>query len=263
MQIYSRVKQYYRYLRNWRKLQSMQAVISENEHLAKQLDFYSQLIKRNDLCFDIGANVGDKTDIFLGLGAKVVAVEPQESCWRVLKRRFENDNVFIESVAVDGRKGTRTIFIDRSHTLATMSKDWINAVRQSSRFPGHKWTDKLTVQTTTLDALIKNYGKPVFCKIDVEGAEFEVLQGLSQPIGLISIEFVSERLDASINCIDYLSQLGRAEFNYCLGGSVAFALPDWVDSHQIKSILKEMNSDVENYGDLYAHFVDEQKQMAL
>jgi hypothetical protein len=121
----------------------------------------------------------------------------------------------------------------------------------------------MTVQTTTLDVLIEKYGKPVFCKIDVEGAEFKVLQGLSQSISLICIEFVSERLDASMNCIDYLSGLGKAEFNYCLGGSVAFALPDWVDSHHLKSILKEMNSDVENYGDLYAHFVDEQKQMAL
>jgi len=254
MQIYSRLKEYYRYQRNWRKLQRRQCTIREKKHLAEELNFYSQLVKKGDLCFDIGANIGDKTSLLLQLGAIVVAVEPQESCWRVLERRFRNERVFIESVALDSREGSSTIFIDRSHTLATMSQDWINTVRQSGRFPGHRWDNKTTVQTTTLDVLIEKYGKPVFCKMDVEGAEFEVLQGLSQAIGAISLEFVSERLEASMHCIDHLSGLGKPEFNYCLGGSMAFALPDWVDSGQVKSILRAMDSDVENYGDLYARF---------
>lgn len=256
MNIYSWLKQYYRYKRSWRKLQSGRRTVDDNEVVAKELNFYSQFLKKDDFCFDIGANIGDKTRLLLQLGAVVVAIEPQESCWRVLKRRFKNERerVFIEHVAIDSRNGSRTIFIDRSHTLATMSQDWINTVRRSGRFPGHKWANKITVRTTTLDALIEKYGKPVFCKIDVEGAEFEVLQGLSQAIDIISIEFVSERLDASINCIDYLSKLGKAEFNYCLGSSMVFALPDWVDCQQIKSILRSMPSNVENYGDLYARF---------
>ncbi len=254
MQLYSRLKQYYKYQRNWSKLQSRQDTINDNKHFTDEINFYSKFVKNGELCFDIGANIGDKTELFIQLGAIVVAIEPQESCWRILKRRFKNNRVFIEPVALDSKKGTRTILIDRSHTLATISQDWINTVRQSGRFSGHKWADKTAVQTTTLDALIDKYGKPVFCKVDVEGAEFEVLQGLSQTIGTISIEFVSERLDASINCIDYLSSLGKAEFNYCLGGSMVFALPDWVDSHQIKSILKTMDNNIENYGDLYARF---------
>ena len=254
MQLYSRIKQYYKYRRNWRKVLSRQLRDGENERLAKELDFYSRLIKRDDLCFDIGANIGDKTNVFVRLGAVVVAVEPQESCWQVLKRRFKNDNVLIEPVALASEKGNRILHIDRSETLASISQDWIEAVKQSGRFPHHKWADKISVRTTTLDALIEKYGKPVFCKIDVEGAEFEVLQGFSQAIDIISIEFVSERLDASVNCINYLSALGKAEFNYYLGSSMVFALPEWVDSHQIKSILRIMDNDIENSGDLYARF---------
>lgn len=254
MQVYSRLKQYYKYQRIWMKLQSRRRTISRSRHLTEKLNFYSQFVKKADLCYDIGANIGDKTGLFLQLGAIVVAVEPQESCWRVLKRRFRNERVFIEPVALDSRKGVRTIFIDRSHTLATLSEDWINAVKQSGRFSGHKWPDKTAVQTSTMDLLIEKYGKPAFCKIDVEGAEFEVLQGLSQAIDIISVEFVSERLDTSINCIDYLSGLAKAEFNYCLGSSMVFALPDWVESYQIKSILRAMDNDIENYGELYARF---------
>lgn len=254
MQIYSRIKQYYRYLRNWRKLRIRQAGISRNEHLAKQLDFYSKLIKKNDLCFDIGANIGDKTSLFLQLGARVVAVEPQESCWRVLNRRFKNDNVFVESVALADKKGSKTLFVDRAHTLATISRDWITAVKQSGRFSSHNWANQISVPTTTLDALIEKYGEPAFCKIDVEGSEFEVLQGLSKPIRTISLEFVTERIDASLRCINYLLRLGEAKFNYCIGETFSFSLSEWVDSSQMKEILQEMEKKIENYGEFYIRF---------
>jgi FkbM family methyltransferase len=257
MQTYSRLKQYYRYLRNWKKLQSRNRIIEKNESIVKQLEFYSQYVKKGSLCFDIGANIGDKTNLFTQLGAEVVAVEPQESCWRVLRRRFNNSKVFIEPVALDSKDGSKAIFVDRSHTLATISEDWISTVKQSGRFSSHKWNDRLSVRTTTLDNMIEKYGKPVFCKIDVEGAEFEVLQGLSQTIDVISIEFVSERIEASINCINSLCRLGKAEFNYYLGESMSFVLPEWASSDEITSILTTMSKDLENFGELYARFVSE------
>lgn len=259
MQPYSRIKQYYRYLRNWRKLQIRQAGVSGNEHLAKQLDFYSKLIERNDLCFDIGANIGDKTSLFLHLDARVVAVEPQESCWRVLKRRFKDDNVFIESVVLADKKGSKTLFVDRAHTLATISQDWITAVRQSGRFSSHNWASRISVPATTLDVLIEKYGEPAFCKIDVEGSEFDVLQGLSRPVRTISLEFVTERINASLRCIDYLSGLGEARFNYCIGETFSFSLPEWVDSSQMKEILQGMEKKIENYGEFYVRFAEKSR----
>ena len=254
MEIYSRLKQYYRYRRNWRKLQSRQSKINVDKYFARQLNFYSQFIRQNDICFDVGANIGDKTELFLRLGTTVVAVEPQESCWRVLKRRFRNNNVIIESVALADAESSRTLFIDRSHTLASMSQDWITTVRQSGRFSSHNWANQVSVETTTLDALIARYGKPAFCKIDVEGFEFEVLQGLTQPVRVICFEFVSERIEPSLNCIDYVSSLGEAEFNYYLGEAMSFALRSWVDSHKIKTMLTTMNKDIENYGEIYVRF---------
>ncbi|HDY75669.1 MAG TPA: FkbM family methyltransferase, partial [Candidatus Marinimicrobia bacterium] len=232
MRIYSKLKQYYRYRRNWKKFRSRSSKISEDRHITDQLNFYSQLLKRNDLCFDIGANIGDKTSLFLQLGATVVAVEPQESCWQVLKRRFKNNNVYIENCAIANKVGKQTLFVDRSTTLSTMSQDWIATVKQSGRFSGHKWADQISVETTTLDALIDKYGKPVFCKIDVEGCEFEVLKGLSQPINTVSLEFISERIESSLSCVNYLYKLGKTQFNYCMGGSMSFALPNWVDYHE-------------------------------
>jgi FkbM family methyltransferase len=57
----------------------------------------------------------------------------------------------------------------------------VRAVRASGRFSEFEWNDELEVPMRTLDELIREYGVPDFCKIDVEGYEFGVIQGLSRP----------------------------------------------------------------------------------
>ncbi|MCH8120521.1 MAG: FkbM family methyltransferase, partial [Planctomycetes bacterium] len=180
--------------------------------------------------------------------------EPQESCWRVLNRRFNGQDVTVITSAISDSDGERTLFVDKSTTISSISNDWIHAVKKSGRFSSHKWAYKLSVPTSTLDALIDKYGEPAFCKIDVEGAEFDVLQGLSRPIKAISFEFVSECPSSSLNCIEYLSELGKAKFNYYLGEARSFALPAWVDYREIKTVLTTMNKDISNFGDIYVRF---------
>ena len=257
--MFCKLREYCRYRRSWRKLQSKLRGASRDRDFAANLDFYAQFIKKGDLCFDVGANVGEKTQLFLELGAAVVAVEPQESCRRILRRRFKNDSVYVENRALPETKGVMTLFTDRSNTLATVSEDWITAVRRSGRFSRHKWSGRVSVETTTLDDLIEKYGKPAFCKIDVEGAELQVLKGLSQPVNVISFEFVSERVKPTLDCIDYLVELGQFEFNYCLCSAPSFAQPNWLDSANIGGILVEMPRELQNYGDMYARFVGGRK----
>jgi hypothetical protein len=52
------------------------------------LTFYRQFIRPGDLCFDIGANVGHKTEMFLSLGARVISVEPQPQLIEEIGRVF-------------------------------------------------------------------------------------------------------------------------------------------------------------------------------
>jgi len=42
----------------------------------KLMRHYSKFVSEGDLCFDIGANLGNRTRVFLELGATVIAVEP-------------------------------------------------------------------------------------------------------------------------------------------------------------------------------------------
>jgi len=156
--------------------------------------------------------------------------------------------------------GAKEFFIDRSHTLSSMSKEWIAIVRGSGRFSNHRWDDKVTVETTTLDLLIKEYGRPSFCKIDVEGFEFEVIQGLSQPVNMLSFEFIPEYPDPVLTSIEYLSKLGNAEFNYSLAESTSFALPRWNNADDMASIFLALPRDSVNFGDIYVRFADHKVQ---
>ena len=254
----SKLRQQYRYYRNLQKYKRLSP--KREESLSRELQFYSQFIKKGDLCFDIGANIGDKTAIFLQLGASVVAVEPQESCWRFLKRRYKNDNVYIVNKALDKSVTRKDLFIDRSHTLSSMSQEWIATVKHSSRFSSrHKWKDKVRIETTTLDSLIKKFGKPDFCKIDVEGFEFEVIQGLSQPVNMLSLEFIPEYIEPALACIDYLSKLGNVKFNYSLAGS-ALTLSEWVNADNMIDLLQALSGKSTDQGDIYVRFPEVRKK---
>lgn len=249
-----KLRQFYRYRRNLKKIRTKNH--RKKEYLKKQVQFYSQFIKKGDLCFDVGANIGDKTEVFVELGAKVVAVEPQESCWRVIKRRFNNNpDIFIEPVVLAETEGERTLYVDKSPTVSSMSQDWIKAVKQSGRFSdSHKWSYNIQVKSSTLDNLIEKYGVPVFCKIDVEGAELQVLKGLSRPIKHVCLEFISERLESTLACAEHLDSLGNIMFNYYFGESFNFELDKWVGADILKEIFFSMDKKLENYGDMYCSF---------
>ncbi|MFA6993527.1 MAG: FkbM family methyltransferase [Patescibacteria group bacterium] len=221
----------------------------------KMLKFYFQFIQPGDLCFDVGANLGNRTEIFLQLGATVVAVEPQEKCYQHLAKKYNyNPLVTLVGQALGSQSGEGEIMISEAHTLSSMSPEWISGVKNSGRFADYQWQKKVKVKITTLDKLITQYGQPVFCKIDVEGFEFEVLKGLSRPIKAISFEFTPEFLEPTIKAINHLAGLGSVKFNYSIGESMNLTLANWVGAEEICQLLAAVDQTI--FGDIYARFND-------
>jgi FkbM family methyltransferase len=231
-------------------------ISTDKTHTRGMIRFYSQFIKEDDLCFDIGANLGNRTSIFSKLGATVVAVEPQEYCVKLLYRKFKkNDHIVIVNTALGERDGEGELMISDAHTISSFSEDWIDSVKASGRFSNYRWDRKKTVQMTTLDRLIEKYGRPVFCKIDVEGYELQVIRGLSDAIDCISFEFIPEFSKPVVDAVKHLSVLGNYKFNYSLGESMSFALSEWVSQDEIVDILLAIR-DKNIYGDIYARLAE-------
>jgi FkbM family methyltransferase len=221
----------------------------------KRLAFYSRFIEPGAICFDVGANVGNRTKVFLRLGATVVAVEPQVECARVLKQAFgENSQFRLVEKALGERVGEAEMMISNADTVSSMSTEWIRAVKASGRFADTAWDRKRIVPVTTLDELIREYGSPAFMKIDVEGYEYSVVKGLSQAVSVLSVEFTPEMIESTISCIEHLSTLGSIHLNYSLGESMQLCLDQWIEPDQMREILAGWRDDHILFGDVYLRF---------
>lgn len=212
------------------------------------LYFYGQFIKTGDLCFDIGANIGKRTDIFLALGARSVCVDPQPKCIEILKGKYShNSRVSLVQKGLATGPGIMPFFLcESAPTISTFSDRW-----KTGRFRDYQWNSKVDVQVTTLDSLIAEFGMPNFCKIDVEGFEYQVIGGLSRPIPALSFEFTKEFLKEAKLCMDHLVRLGFLEFNYTFGESFTFALADWKNADTAFDSLVLIDDEL-MWGDIYA-----------
>ena len=219
--------------------------------------FYTQFIRPGDLCFDIGAHVGNRLWAFSKLGARVVALEPHPDCMRLLDRWYgRHVHVELVELAVGAESGTRTLFIsERTPTVSTISTDWIATVKATPGFTRVRWDRTIPVRVATLDELIGCYGPPVFCKIDVEGAEFDVLGGLSYPLKALSFEYIPATVDVAVACVEHLGELGRYEYNWSPSELHRLRSSIWLSPAQMADLLRRMP--VGGWpGDVYARRLD-------
>lgn len=222
-------------------------------------ELYAPLVEEGDLVFDIGAHLGDRTMAFVGLGARVVAFEPQPLIARWLRRVVrEHGRVTIREEAVGRERGTARLAVSqRTPTVSTLSARWQERVAEGNPgFERVRWDQAVEVPVVTLDELIETYGMPRFCKIDVEGHEPEVLAGLSSALPALSVEFVPGDLSATMACIKRLTQLGRYEYNVVVGERRAFEWARWQEPETVIVWLSEGASGSRS-GDVYARLVED------
>ena len=131
-----------------------------------------------DIAIDCGANLGLITAIMAKGGAEVHAFEPNPDAFAVLTSRTASmPNVQCHQQAVLDHDDTMTLFLHVNYAL--------NPERFSSRSSliaeKRNVDDRagVTVRVTDLVAFIEKLGRPVkLLKVDIEGAEYALLNGL-------------------------------------------------------------------------------------
>ncbi len=154
-----------------------------SENLAKygvwekiETDYILKEIQEGDVVLDIGANIGYYTLILaklVGNSGKVFAFEPEPNNFNLLKKNVKKNryqNVILENMALSNSNGKIKLYLakqNRGEHRIYRSKAVSN--------------DFVEVNMMTLDEYFKNVPlieKIAFIKMDVEGSEWGVLQGM-------------------------------------------------------------------------------------
>lgn len=239
--VYHRLKASYLYDAYWRVVDPEVIKLRESEVL-----FYRRLLagfRSGHLIFDVGANHGAKTDVFLRLGAKVVAVEPDETNQKILAEKFFSLRisriplVIVPKAAADGETPQTMWIHEPGSAKNTLSRKWVETLRNDSTRFGSlmDFTHQLQVETTTLESLAREYGRPFFIKIDVEGTEPRVIRGLGRPVPYLSFEVnLPEFLPEGLESVAILKALDcNGSFNYVLHCHHGLVLPNWATATEM------------------------------
>jgi FkbM family methyltransferase len=129
-------------------------------------------LKKGDVFYDLGANAG----FFSLLAAKLIGPEGRVFAFEPLPENIESvrEQIFINSLdfcelipkAVSDRSGTIAFAAAHHASMGKINGGDDKAVKKI-----------LTVETVSLDEFVRNHPHPDFIKIDVEGAEADVLTG--------------------------------------------------------------------------------------
>jgi FkbM family methyltransferase len=126
--------------------------------------------KAGDLVFDMGAHCGVSTyhlAKLVGPEGKVVAFEPDPVNFQILKRNMERhglSNVVAENIAIAGTSGQLGF-----NSEGTIGSSLVSLMQRETV------GSTVMVEALTLADAFARWGVPAFCKIDIEGAEVDVL----------------------------------------------------------------------------------------
>jgi FkbM family methyltransferase len=142
--------------------------------------------KQGDIVVDVGAHMGKYTIIAskrVGANGKVIAIEAHPGNYEMLNRNIKLNgltNVTTLNYAVYSKESKIKLFLPDEESGYTMHHS-VMFNYLSSKYPlqGKDNEKFIEVNANTLDNLLQKNGIPHvnWIKIDVEGAEFEVLKG--------------------------------------------------------------------------------------
>ena len=157
-------------IKNW--LTDWEIRVKRDEALTTKL--LHTVLAKDSCCVDIGANIGDFLEQFVSLApeGKHLAFEPISLHAASLSKRYPQVEVY--ECALSNKEGSATFF------HAPDRDAWSGLKKQ--RYPDNVEPVETTVSIKRLDDLAQSKHHIDFIKIDVEGAEYEVLEGAKETL---------------------------------------------------------------------------------
>ena len=176
------------------------------------------LFKKSKITYvDIGTNEGNFLEYLLKFCNfnKIICFEPIEELANKLKDKFNNKKILIYSEALSNKSSLKKFY---EYQISSQS----SLYKQNDTFKSLKNLKNISIiKTRSFDEIFKGKKKIDFCKIDVQGEEVKVLQGMKKNLKLkniklikIEISFIERYQGSKSNFFEIISYL--IKFNYHL-----------------------------------------------
>lgn len=210
-----------------------------------------RLVRSGMIAFDIGANIGDYAILLsnlVGSQGKVYAFEPASSTFSKLQERIaacEHSNIWGFQNAIFSENGTIEFneFPDDFSVWNSIGEPkMLNPQNPSEYVPIVK---KESVETTTLDSFCQQHdiNSIDYLKIDVEGAESDVLQGAVGLLEKKAIRYI--QFEISQKMLEGLNRKAKDTFDLLIKNG--YECCRIKSNGEIGEIVSDSNSFYENY----------------
>lgn len=167
------------------------------------------------LAFDVGAYVGSSIPRIKAMGFdRVFCFEADPETFSILVDNYKNiQGISLLNQGISSKSGAVSFYkCDRNRPfLNTMHKNWIFETKHKELVSN---VTEIKVETITLQSFIESKKIfPGYIKIDVEGHELQVLQGLDYKAPILSFEWISELADKNSDCLKEAHRIGYTRFN--------------------------------------------------
>jgi hypothetical protein len=122
-------------------------------------------------------------------------------------------------------------------TVSSLASDWVDSLK-ALRSHSIAFTESQTVATTTIGELIREYGEPRYCKIDIEGLDLAVIRSMPMAIAIVSFEHLPHRFDATAASLAAVGRRAVYRYNYFVRESHRFQLPAPVSAEHLLRELR-------------------------
>ena len=158
----------------------------KNMKVIRELD----LIKLGDTVVDVGANVGAYTSFMLqqlGATGKVYSIELYPHTFSNLEMRFgHHKNIEVLNAAISDTNGTESYYAGENSEVH-------NILGHDTSYQANVKIGE--IKSITLDELLKDEEEVSLIKIDVEGAELKVLNGMKNVAKRTRAVLIENHLD--------------------------------------------------------------------